>query len=153
MPLRVDREDLHVAIGDLGRAGGGGGGSGSGGVTGGEGEGRGGGRFGRRACGEKKPKMAEMILTFVVEDLLKKLASLALEKISLARGLKGKLQKLNNSMTFIRAVLHDAMERQAREESVKVWLQKLRDVAYEAEDVLDEFGYEVLRQEVEGSTP
>ncbi|KAJ4825351.1 hypothetical protein Tsubulata_016072 [Turnera subulata] len=85
--------------------------------------------------------------------MLKKLASLALEGIDLAWGLKGKLQKLNKSLTSILAVLHDAEEKQGREESVKIWLQKLRDVAYEAEDVLDEFGYEVLRQSVEGSTP
>ncbi|KAJ4849936.1 hypothetical protein Tsubulata_003802 [Turnera subulata] len=77
------------------------------------------------------------------------MASLALEEIGLALGLKGKLQKLENSLTSIRAVLHDAVERQAREEYVKIWLQKLQDVAYEAEDVLDEFGYEVLRKKVE----
>ncbi|KAJ4841351.1 hypothetical protein Tsubulata_018328, partial [Turnera subulata] len=101
----------------------------------------------------KKPKMAEIVLTFVVEEMLKKLASLALEGVDLAWGLKGKLQKLNETLTFIRAVLHDAVERQGREESVKIWLQKLRDVAYKAEDALDEFGYEVLRQKVEGGTP
>ncbi|KAJ4829526.1 hypothetical protein Tsubulata_028066, partial [Turnera subulata] len=97
--------------------------------------------------------MGEFLLTIVVEGMLKKLASLALEGIDLAWGLKGKLQKLNKSLTSILAVLHDAEEKQGREESVKIWLQKLRDVAYEAEDVLDEFGYEVLRQSVEGSTP
>ncbi|KAJ4832773.1 hypothetical protein Tsubulata_048583 [Turnera subulata] len=100
-----------------------------------------------------KAKMGEFVLTFVVEEMLKKLASLTLEGIELAWGLKGKLQKLNDSLTFIRAVLHDAMERHGREESVKIWLRKLRDVAYEAEDVFDEFDYEILRQKVEGSTP
>ncbi|KAJ4840873.1 hypothetical protein Tsubulata_028466, partial [Turnera subulata] len=87
-------------------------------------------------------------------ELLKKVASLSLEGIVLAWGLKRKLQKLKDSLTFIQAVLNDAVGRQARgEESIKIWLQKLRDVAYDAEDVLDEFGYEVLRQKVEGSTP
>ncbi|KAJ4848723.1 hypothetical protein Tsubulata_050509 [Turnera subulata] len=97
--------------------------------------------------------MAEIAVTFVVEEMLKKLASLALEGIDLAWGLKGKLQKLNDSLTFIQAVLHEAVERQGTEKSVKIWLQELRDVAYKAEDVLDEFGYEVLRQSVEGNTP
>ncbi|KAJ4825350.1 hypothetical protein Tsubulata_016068 [Turnera subulata] len=97
--------------------------------------------------------MAEIVVTLVVEEMLKKLVSLAHEGIDLALGLKGKLLKLNKSLTSIRAVLHDAEEKQGREESVKIWLQKLRDVAYEAEDVLDEFGYEVLRQKVEGITP
>ncbi|KAJ4822411.1 hypothetical protein Tsubulata_023540, partial [Turnera subulata] len=96
-------------------------------------------------------KMGDFVLTLVLEEILKKLGWLALEGIDLAWGFKGKLQKLNESLTFIRAVLHDAEERQAREETVKIWLVKLRDVAYEAEDVLDEFGYEVLRQKVESS--
>ncbi|KAJ4850096.1 hypothetical protein Tsubulata_011595, partial [Turnera subulata] len=98
-------------------------------------------------------KMAEIVLTFVVEEMLKKLASLALEGIDLAWGLKGKLQKLNSTLIFIRSVLHDAEEKQGRQDSVKSWLQRLRDVAYEAEDVVDRFGYEVLRQKVEGSSP
>ncbi|KAJ4844929.1 hypothetical protein Tsubulata_042798, partial [Turnera subulata] len=50
------------------------------------------------------------------------------------------------------AVLHDAEEKQVKESSVKLWLRKLRDIAYEADDVVDEFGYEVLRQKVE-TTP
>ncbi|KAJ4830207.1 hypothetical protein Tsubulata_044473, partial [Turnera subulata] len=98
-------------------------------------------------------KMGEIVLTFVVEQLLNKLASLALEEISLLWGLKGKLQKLKSTLIFIRSVLHDAEEKQVRQEFVKIWMQRLRDVAYEAEDVLDEFGYEVLRQKVEGTTP
>ncbi|KAJ4825092.1 hypothetical protein Tsubulata_016803, partial [Turnera subulata] len=64
--------------------------------------------------------MAEIILTFALEETLKKVGSLVVEE-----------------------------ERQAREASVKIWLQNLREVAYEAEDVLDEFGYEVLRQKME----
>ncbi|KAJ4844609.1 hypothetical protein Tsubulata_046292 [Turnera subulata] len=93
--------------------------------------------------------MAEIILTFALEETLKKVGSLAVQGIQLAWGFKGQLQKLKQSLDIIQAVLHDAEERQAREAYVKLWLQKLREVAYEAEDVLDEFGYEVLRQKVE----
>ncbi|KAJ4847337.1 hypothetical protein Tsubulata_025163 [Turnera subulata] len=97
--------------------------------------------------------MGEIVLTFVVEQLLNKLASLALEEIGLLWGLKGKLQKLKSTLSSIKLVLRDAEEKQVRQEFVKIWMQRLRDVAYEAEDVLDEFGYEVLRQKVEGTSP
>ncbi|KAJ4829652.1 hypothetical protein Tsubulata_048729, partial [Turnera subulata] len=96
--------------------------------------------------------MAETILTFALEETLKKVGSFAVEGILLAWGFKGQLQKLKPSLDIIRAVFHDAEEREARDASVKLWLQNLREVAYEAEDVLDEFGYEVLRQKVE-TTP
>ena len=36
-----------------------------------------------------------------------------------------------------------------RPESVEKWVKKLKDVAHDAEDVLDEFQYEVDRRKVE----
>ncbi|KAJ4833894.1 hypothetical protein Tsubulata_041475 [Turnera subulata] len=54
-------------------------------------------------------------------------------------GIGGEGAELEDSLTFIQAMLHDVVEKQARGvEFVKIWLQKLRDVAYEAENVLDE---------------
>ncbi|KAJ4837783.1 hypothetical protein Tsubulata_026990 [Turnera subulata] len=96
--------------------------------------------------------MVEIVLTFALEETLKKVGLLAAEGIGLAWGFKEKLHKLNQSLESIRAVLHDAEEKQVKESSVKLWLRKLRDIAYEADDVLDEYGYEVLRQKVE-TTP
>ncbi|KAJ4833672.1 hypothetical protein Tsubulata_022890 [Turnera subulata] len=95
--------------------------------------------------------MAEIILTFALEETLKKVGLLAVEGIQLAWGFEEKLQKLNQSLESIRAVLHDAEDKQAEKPFVKEWLRKLREVAYEADDVLDEFGYEVLRKMVETS--
>ncbi|XP_038970860.1 putative disease resistance RPP13-like protein 1 [Phoenix dactylifera] len=60
------------------------------------------------------------------------------------------LKKLERTLKRIQAVLHDAQEREIREESVKLWLKELKAVAYEADDVLDEYQYEVLRAQVEG---
>ncbi|KAJ4842062.1 hypothetical protein Tsubulata_050567 [Turnera subulata] len=58
------------------------------------------------------------------------------------------ISNTKSTLSSIKLVLRDAEEKQVIQESVKSWLQKLRDVAYEAEDVLDEFGYEVVRQKV-----
>jgi Leucine-rich repeat (LRR) protein len=44
-------------------------------------------------------------------------------------------------------VLQDAARRSVTDDSVKGWLEKLQDVAYDAEDVLDEFAYEILRKD------
>lgn len=46
-------------------------------------------------------------------------------------------------------MLQDAERRKVTEVSVRLWLEKLQDVAYDAEDVLDEFAYEILQREVE----
>ncbi|KAF3957357.1 hypothetical protein CMV_017630 [Castanea mollissima] len=44
---------------------------------------------------------------------------------------------------------NDAQKRQSSDESVRIWLMELRDVAYDADKVLDEFSYESLSQEVQ----
>ncbi|KAJ4842807.1 hypothetical protein Tsubulata_040150 [Turnera subulata] len=95
--------------------------------------------------------MAETALTFALEETLKKVGLLAVGGVQLAWGFKAKLEKLKKSLDSIRAVLRDAEDKQAENSSVKEWLQKLRELAYEVDDVLDEFGYEVLRQKVETS--
>ncbi|KAJ3693599.1 hypothetical protein LUZ60_009079 [Juncus effusus] len=59
------------------------------------------------------------------------------------------LDKLMKTLKRIKATLHDAEEREIEDESVKLWVKELKQVAYSAEDVLDEYQYEVLRAEVE----
>ncbi|XP_010941754.1 putative disease resistance protein RGA1 [Elaeis guineensis] len=59
------------------------------------------------------------------------------------------LEELERTLKRIQAVLHDAEEREIREEAVKLWLKELKEVAYDAEDVLDDYQYEVLRAQVE----
>jgi len=90
---------------------------------------------------------AELFLTFSMEATLTRVSSIAAEGIRLAWGLEGQLQKLEESLTMIQAVLQDAARRPVTDKSAKLWLEKLQDVAYDAEDVLDEFAYEILRKD------
>ncbi|KAB5513857.1 hypothetical protein DKX38_027763 [Salix brachista] len=90
---------------------------------------------------------AELLLTFTMEETLNKVISIAAEGIRFAWGLEGQLQRLNKSLTMIQAKLQDAARRPVTDSSVKLWLERLQDVAYDAEDVLDEFAYEILRKD------
>jgi Leucine-rich repeat (LRR) protein len=67
------------------------------------------------------------------------------------RAVEDHLVKLIRTLEMIKATLLDAEERQIRDRSVKLWLKELKRVAYAAEDVLDEYQYEILRTQVEGS--
>ena len=95
-----------------------------------------------------KPKMAENILSVVAEEIVGKLISLATEQIGLAWGFKEDLKRLRDSLTTIQAVLADAERRQVREVRVRLWLRRLKDVSYDADDVLDDLAYEILRRKV-----
>jgi hypothetical protein len=66
-----------------------------------------------------------------------------------ARAVEEDLERLMRTLERIKATLYDAEEREIRDRSVKLWLKELRKVAYDAEDVLSEYQYEVTRVQVE----
>ncbi|XVE80846.1 hypothetical protein DITRI_Ditri15bG0013500 [Diplodiscus trichospermus] len=92
--------------------------------------------------------MAEALLSFALEATLSRVISLATQQINLSWGFKKELTELEGSFTMIQAVLRDADGRQMRDKAVQLWLERLRDIAYEADDVLDEFAYDILRRKV-----
>ncbi|XP_078152838.1 putative disease resistance protein RGA1 [Carex rostrata] len=66
-----------------------------------------------------------------------------------ARAVEEDLERLMRTLERIKATLYDAEEREIRDRSVKLWLKELRKVAYDADDVLSEYQYEVTRVQVE----
>ncbi|KAM5569573.1 hypothetical protein ABKV19_016864 [Rosa sericea] len=90
---------------------------------------------------------AEFLLTFGAEGVLKKVSSLVNEQISLAWGFKAELKKLGESLSSIQDLLRGAADQQ--DKAVEKWVKKLKDIAHDADEVLDEFNYEVLRRKVE----
>ncbi|XP_021826398.1 putative disease resistance protein RGA3 [Prunus avium] len=89
------------------------------------------------------------IVTFGAEGILTKVASLAQQEFNLLRGFKGELTRLRESLSTVQAMLRDAEKSQVQAESVKKWVKELEDIAHDADDVLDEYEYEVLRRKVE----
>ncbi|KAF2307982.1 hypothetical protein GH714_034063 [Hevea brasiliensis] len=83
----------------------------------------------------------------VAQKVLEKLASKAYQEISIACGVQGELKKLEDVLMTVKAVLLDAEEKQVSNNDVRVWLIKLKDVLYDAEDVLDEFECETQRKQ------
>uniref|UniRef100_A0A0D3HLZ2 AAA+ ATPase domain-containing protein n=1 Tax=Oryza barthii TaxID=65489 RepID=A0A0D3HLZ2_9ORYZ len=60
------------------------------------------------------------------------------------------LKRLERTMNRIHATLHDAEEHwNIREETAKLRLKELKKVAYDAEDVVDEYDYEMALHKVE----
>ena len=92
--------------------------------------------------------MAEGALIKVAEGIIGQLGNLALKEIGLLWGVKAELEKLGNTVSTIEAVLLDAEEQQWQNHIIKNWLGKMKDVLYEADDLLDGFSTDVLRQEV-----
>ncbi|KAF8402086.1 hypothetical protein HHK36_013038 [Tetracentron sinense] len=79
--------------------------------------------------------MAESAVTF----LLNRLVLLPSEEVQLLRGARREVEYIIDELQSNRGFLRDANAREESQESVKVWVEQVRDVAYEIEDVLDEF--------------
>ncbi|XP_065870256.1 putative disease resistance protein RGA3 [Euphorbia lathyris] len=94
--------------------------------------------------------MAESILSDIAVGLISKLGSLVLNEIGLWWGLKDELEKLRRTVSTIEAVLLDAEEKSMENRQVKNWLGMLSEAMYDADDFLDEFSTEALRQQVMG---
>ncbi|GKE44553.1 CC-NBS-LRR resistance protein, partial [Tanacetum coccineum] len=91
--------------------------------------------------------MVEALVTAAAEVILEKAFSLAANEFAIAWGFKDNLKILHNKLEMIRAKLRDA-ERKKGSHAVTVWLKQLKTVVSEADDLLDEVQYEVLRCEV-----
>eukprot|EP00261_Vitis_vinifera_P038691 XP_019079934.1 PREDICTED: putative disease resistance protein At3g14460 isoform X2 [Vitis vinifera] len=58
------------------------------------------------------------------------------------------LKKWERELSDIREELNDAEDKQITDRPVKEWLGNLKDLAYDMEDILDEFAYEALQREL-----
>ncbi|CAI9266125.1 unnamed protein product [Lactuca saligna] len=91
--------------------------------------------------------MAEALVTIAADGILKKVLSIAAGELAIAWGYEEKLTSLHRTLDLIRAKLHDA-EGKKETEAVMVWLKQLKVVVGEADDVLDEVHYEMLRRQI-----
>ncbi|KAL3500700.1 hypothetical protein ACH5RR_039793 [Cinchona calisaya] len=62
---------------------------------------------------------------------------------------KKDMESLRGSAAMIASVLADADDKQRHSQAVLLWLKRLEQVAFDANNVLDELNYEILRREVE----
>ncbi|XP_034898934.1 disease resistance protein RGA2 isoform X1 [Populus alba] len=94
----------------------------------------------------------ETFATEIAKSLLGKLGSFAVQEFRLAWGLEDDLARLEERLKAINAVLSDAEKQQSKNDRIRLWLHMLREVLYDAEDVLDEIECETLRRQVVKTT-
>ncbi|XP_048425957.1 putative disease resistance RPP13-like protein 1 [Pyrus x bretschneideri] len=98
----------------------------------------------------------EAFLVAFLQVLVDKLAHREVFKyFGLVKGVDQKLKKWSGTLSAIGAVLNDAEERQLTAESnaLKLWLDDLRDLAFDAEDVLDKCHAKMLKRQIQHAHP
>ncbi|XP_077216322.1 putative disease resistance protein RGA3 [Tasmannia lanceolata] len=93
--------------------------------------------------------MADYLLSPLVDAIVGKLEE-SIKEIKVPWGIDEEIKNLSSTLSTIQAVLQDAEEQQVTSNEVKDWLRKLTDVAYDADDVVEEFATDVLPLKLEG---
>ncbi|XP_074321759.1 putative disease resistance protein RGA3 [Silene latifolia] len=94
--------------------------------------------------------MAKAIVFSIAQSLLKNLSLRALDEIASAWGFKNRLEQLKNTINTINDMLVDAEERQVESHTIRGWLDRLKTVVYDADDLFDEFATMASQREVMG---
>ncbi|XP_047976154.1 disease resistance protein RGA2-like [Salvia hispanica] len=89
----------------------------------------------------------------VIQVLVQNLIDQSKKEISLIRGLDKEAAKLAGSLDTIQKFLNDAESRTIPGGTVKSWLRKLEDVAFDADNVLDELNYHLLSKQIKSIKP
>ena len=92
--------------------------------------------------------MAERALFDLAGKVINVLGSFIAQEVTLAFGVKTEIENLKSTVSTIQAVLLDAEKRSSHSHQIKDWLSKLKDVLHDADNLLDDFSTEVLRQKV-----
>ncbi|XP_058107105.1 disease resistance protein RGA2-like isoform X1 [Magnolia sinica] len=91
--------------------------------------------------------MVDSIVDSLVSLAIEKLAKVLEDEVVLLVGVTNEIKKLSSTFTLIQAVLKDAETRRLKDEAVKKWLENLKDVAYDVDDILDEWMTEALKSQ------
>jgi hypothetical protein len=78
----------------------------------------------------------------ILDEIIKTTLALIKETYSSVRGVKKDVENLSSALTAIKGVLVDAENKQENNRQLKDWLGKLKEAAFDAEDILETFAAE-----------
>ncbi|KAL7204514.1 hypothetical protein ACSBR2_017565 [Camellia fascicularis] len=92
--------------------------------------------------------VGEIFLSAFIQVLFEKLASTVLLQFARREQVHTLFKRWSGELATIRAFLDGAEEKQIENRAVKMWLEELTDLAYDLDDLLDEFSTEALRRKL-----
>ncbi|KAK7406749.1 hypothetical protein VNO78_08380 [Psophocarpus tetragonolobus] len=85
--------------------------------------------------------MAEVAVSTVVTKLAELLVEQAVPAVSQLAGVREEVENLKNELGWMQSFLRDADAKQEGNERVRMWVSEIRDVAFEAEEVIETYVY------------
>ncbi|KAM0943022.1 putative virus X resistance protein-like, coiled-coil [Dioscorea sansibarensis] len=84
----------------------------------------------------------------IVSFAVRKLVDLIAQEVQFLKGVDGELRSLLDLLRWIQAFLKDTDHRNKDDERAKLWVNQVRDLAYDAEDIIDDYIFKVHQQRV-----
>ncbi|GJX17518.1 NB-ARC domains-containing protein [Tanacetum coccineum] len=91
--------------------------------------------------------MAELIASILIEEVLKKLTDEAVKQVDRVQGIHSELESLKKTLLRIQALLVDASDKEIKEVLVQNWLNDLKHLAYDIDDILDDLATDDMHPE------
>ncbi|PWA84177.1 NB-ARC domains-containing protein [Artemisia annua] len=91
--------------------------------------------------------MAEVIASTLIEAIFQKLANEALKQVGRVQGIRSELKSLEKTLYRIRALLVDASDKEIKQVLVQNWLNDLKHLAYDIDDILDDLATDAMNPE------
>ncbi|XP_027156872.1 putative disease resistance protein RGA3 [Coffea eugenioides] len=95
--------------------------------------------------------MAELFVPKIIDQLSDVLVKQFGERVNLVMGVEKEVAYIKTKLETIQNVLHDAERRRLKDRGVGIWLEKLEDITFEMDDVLDEWNFKIHRAKNEGT--
>ncbi|OMP11184.1 Disease resistance protein [Corchorus capsularis] len=92
--------------------------------------------------------VSDAMLSAFFHSIFQTLSSREFLKFSRQGQIEAEIKKWQNLLFKLNALLEDAEEKQITCRAVKLWLRDLQDVAFDADDVVDELATEALRRKL-----
>ncbi|KAK8983095.1 hypothetical protein V6N11_057853 [Hibiscus sabdariffa] len=92
--------------------------------------------------------LGDTVVSALFRSLVDFISSTHFLKFAHKDKISSELEKWKRLLLNINASLEDAEEKQITSRSVKLWLSELRDIAYDADDIIDELATEARRRQM-----
>ncbi|KAH0993695.1 hypothetical protein GBA52_005178 [Prunus armeniaca] len=90
--------------------------------------------------------MAEAVVSFVLESV----RDFTTQEAKFLSGVGHQVEVAQNELQLMQGFLKDADARQGQDEAVRIWVAKIRDAAYDLEDVIQTYGLKVVSKKKRG---
>ncbi|KAL6206369.1 hypothetical protein ACLB2K_023617 [Fragaria x ananassa] len=82
--------------------------------------------------------------------LIGKLATILENEGTTIAGVRDEVGKIKQELLSMKAFLEDAEDKKVQTEGDKLWVASIRDLAYDVEDIIDEFMYHMYEKQIGG---